>query len=104
MGENITGTSLVYNGRAAKSHYKNKGGGSNYLCLPNNPQYGGYTPGVQGFSPVYGVEYELPRGSPLSNYASVGGAPEAYGSRRVCVCVCVCVYVFHVHFSATAKN
>ena len=26
-------------------------------------------------------------------YASVGGAPEAYGSRRrrVCVCVCVCV-------------
>ena len=33
-------------------------------------------------------------------YASVGGAPEAYGSRRVCVCV----YVFHAHFSATAKN
>ena len=26
-------------------------------------------------------------------YASVGGAPEAYGSRRVCVCVCVCVSV-----------
>ena len=25
-------------------------------------------------------------------YASVGGAPEAYGSRSVCVCVCVCVY------------
>ena len=40
-------------------------------------------------------------------YASVGGAPEAYGSRRrvcVCVCLCVCVYVFHAHFSATAKN
>ena len=26
-------------------------------------------------------------------YASVGGAPEAYGSRRVCLCVCVCVCV-----------
>ena len=42
------------------------------------------------------------------NYASVGGAPEAYGSRRVCVCVCVCVsvclYVFRARFSATAKN
>ena len=25
-------------------------------------------------------------------YASVGGAPEAYGSLCVCVCVCVCVY------------
>ena len=24
-------------------------------------------------------------------YASVGGAPEAYGSRPVCVCVCVCM-------------
>ena len=29
------------------------------------------------------------------NYASVGGAPEAYGSRRVCVCVSVCVCVCH---------
>ena len=27
------------------------------------------------------------------SYASVGGAPEAYGSRFVCVCVCVCVSV-----------
>ena len=25
------------------------------------------------------------------DYASVGGAPEAYGSRLVCVLVCVCV-------------
>ena len=50
----------------------------------------------------------------MFSYASVGGAPEAYGSRRVCVCVCVCVcvsvclcvcvYVFHAHFSATAKK
>ena len=37
-------------------------------------------------------------------YASVGGAPEAYGIRRVCVCVRVCLYVFHTHFSATVKN
>ena len=39
-------------------------------------------------------------------YASVGGAPEAYGSRRVCmcVCVCVCVYVFGACFSATAER
>ena len=26
------------------------------------------------------------------NYASVGRAPETYGSWFVCVCVCVCVY------------
>ena len=37
-------------------------------------------------------------------YALVGGAPEAYGSHRVCVCLSVFVYVFHAHFSATAKN
>ena len=29
----------------------------------------------------------------LHGYASVGGAPEAYGSRCVCVCVCVCVCI-----------
>ena len=30
---------------------------------------------------------ELKQG--MGNYASVGGAPEAYGGRLVCVCVCV---------------
>ena len=29
------------------------------LCMPNDPDYLRYTPGVQGFSNVYGVEYEL---------------------------------------------
>ena len=29
----------------------------------------------------------------VGSYASVGGAPEAYGSRRVCVSVCVSVCV-----------
>ena len=33
----ITGTSLLYNGRAAKSYYNHAGGGGNYQCLPNNP-------------------------------------------------------------------
>ena len=26
--------------------------------LPHNPQYGRYQPGVQGFSPIYGTEYQ----------------------------------------------
>ena len=60
----ITGTSLVYNGRAAKSYYDHKGGGGNYQCLPNNSEYGGYAPGVQGESPIYGVEYERDGDSP----------------------------------------
>ena len=28
------------------------------------------------------------------HYASVGGAPEAYGSRCVCVCLSVCLFVY----------
>ena len=57
---NITGTSLVYSGRAGKSWYYQRGGGGNYQCLPNNPEYGQYTPGVQSHSRIFGVEYERP--------------------------------------------
>ena len=35
----ITGTSLVYSGRAGKSFYSQSGGGGKYQCLPNNPEY-----------------------------------------------------------------
>ena len=37
----------------------------------------------------------------ISNYALVGRAPEAYGSR---LHVRACLYVFHTLFSATARN
>ena len=62
---NITGTSLVYSGRAGKAYFSQKGGGGNYQCLPNNPEYGRYAPGVQGQAAIYGVEYQLEGGSPL---------------------------------------
>ena len=35
-----------------------RGDGTNYLCLPESPDYLNYTAGVQGASPVHGVEYE----------------------------------------------
>ena len=38
------------------------------------------------------------------DYASVGGAPEAYSSRFVCVCVCVCVCISPKNFDKTAKS
>jgi hypothetical protein len=28
---------LILEGQAGGNHYNNKGGGSNYLCLPNDP-------------------------------------------------------------------
>ena len=56
---NTTGTQLLYAGRAAGSHYTEKGGGANYLCLPEQPQYSSYTAGTQvGRAYLYGAEYE----------------------------------------------
>ena len=53
-----SGASLVYSGTAAAPH-AGHGGGSNYLCMPPDPEYGlSYSPGVQGNSYLYGVEYE----------------------------------------------
>ena len=54
------GTELVYAGIAAGTHYNDKGGSSTYLCVPKVPLYSNYDPGVQGFSYLHGVEYEVP--------------------------------------------
>ena len=63
------GTELVYAGIAAGSWYNSKGGGANYLCLPEVPLYSAFTPGVQTYRDfLYGTEYETGLGaqSPLS--------------------------------------
>ena len=52
---NTTGTELVYAGRAAGSEYNQNGGTNDYLCLPEEPQYLEYEPGVRGASPIHGV-------------------------------------------------
>ena len=59
---NTNGTSLVYSGRTAGSWWANTGGGANYLCLPDDPDYSKYNPGVQGDSPVYGTEFQTQTG------------------------------------------
>ena len=61
----VSGTERVYEGIAAGSHYSQKGGGSNRLCLPKVPKYSNYQPGVQDHSPLHGSEYQLQSGSPL---------------------------------------
>jgi len=55
---NVSGTELVYAGRAGGTHYSDKGGAANYLCMPGDPDYFRYQPGVQDHSYVYGVEYQ----------------------------------------------
>ena len=55
------GTELVYSGRAGGSFFRDQGGGSNYLCMPGDPQYTlPVRNGVDRYSTIYGVEYEVP--------------------------------------------
>ena len=44
---------LEYSGRAAGSHAFHKGGGSDILCMPDDPEYSDYAPGVQGTSSIW---------------------------------------------------
>ncbi len=53
------GAQLLYSGRAGSANPRHQGGGANYVCMPDNPEYTlRYIPGVQGNSQIYGVEYE----------------------------------------------
>ncbi|XP_052063607.1 short-chain collagen C4-like isoform X2 [Mytilus californianus] len=62
---------IVYTGQAGGNYYTNKGGGSNYLCLPSDPENGkSYSYDNDG---LYGAEYEInssskPSGLPTSLY------------------------------------
>ena len=62
-----SGTQLVYKGRAAGSSYGHKGGGSDILCMPDDPEYLNYGPGIQNTSPLYGCEYWPNSPQPLLN-------------------------------------
>ena len=59
---NVSETELVYSGITAGSLFSNTGGAANYTCMPFNPQYGEYEPGVQGYSSVYGTGYQTDGG------------------------------------------
>ena len=60
----VTGTELVYSGIAGGSSFSEDGGGSNYLCLPKDPEYSptlSYREVIQeNIAPIYGSEYERP--------------------------------------------
>jgi len=62
-----SGTQLVYAGRVAGSWYSHSGGGANYLCLPDDPNYLSYTNGRQeGRTGIYGTKYKTHDNGPLS--------------------------------------
>ena len=49
----------LFEGYTAGPLYNTGGGGSNFLCLPENPQWKNYMDGHQNSASIYGVEYEL---------------------------------------------
>ena len=81
----ISGTTLVYAGRAGGTWYQHKGGAANYLCMPDDPDYLSYTPGVQGHSYVYGAEYESRSGPLQTVYEHNVPCAVCYASTRVAV-------------------
>lgn len=53
------GTELLYRGVAAGAFFAQLGGGSNYLCLPDEPEFLNVTAGNQNVrSRVYGAQYQ----------------------------------------------
>ncbi|VDI53192.1 Hypothetical predicted protein [Mytilus galloprovincialis] len=65
-----TGAELVYTGQAGGNYFQNKGGGINYLCLPNDPEVGQQ----QSYdnSQLYGVEYEIYSYSKPHGWSAIG--------------------------------
>ena len=45
-------------GAMGSGYYTHTGGGTNYVCLTNNPIYDKYQSGWQGTAAIYGTEYQ----------------------------------------------
>ena len=46
-------------GFIAGGYYTHKGGGGEYICLPNKPKYGKYTNTFEGTGAIHGAEYQV---------------------------------------------
>ena len=82
---NILSTTLVYAGRAGGTWWNHKGGAANYLCMPDDPDYLSYQPGVQGYNYVYGAEYESNQGPLRAVHEHNVPCAVCYASTRVAV-------------------
>ena len=57
------GTEMLYSGITGGTHYTQKGGGANHLCMPKVPEYSPdltYRSASDGHARVYGAEYQVP--------------------------------------------
>ena len=60
----VSGTSMVYSGWAAGSHFSHGGSGANYICLTTTPQYLNFSSATDSPGLVYGAEYEAVTNQP----------------------------------------
>ena len=81
----VSGTTLVYAGRTGGTWLADKGGAVNYLCMPDDPDYLSYQPGVQGYNYVYGAEYESRQGPLRAVHNHNAPCAVCYASTRVAV-------------------
>jgi len=66
---------VVYAGFIASGYYSHKGGGGEYICLPNQPKYGKYTNSWEGTGAIYGTEYEVSNFNPFNRNVHDHDAP-----------------------------
>ncbi|CAC5404802.1 unnamed protein product [Mytilus coruscus] len=71
---------IVYAGQAGGNQYTHKGGGSNYLCLPSDPENG--KPYSYANDGLYGAEYEL------HSHIKPTGLPASLAEKEVPCAVC----------------
>ncbi|CAI9737324.1 Hypothetical predicted protein [Octopus vulgaris] len=80
-------SSLVYDGVVGGTAHNETGGGSNLLCLPNDPIWANYTGEVTSWSHIYGSEYET-RNSYAKKYFSFANAESLFDHNVPCA-VCL---------------
>ena len=67
----VPGTTLVYSGITAGSSYAHTGGGANYICIPEVPDYHPEaTTANINYVYLYGTEYEVWGGQALDGYGN----------------------------------
>ncbi|CAH1250391.1 COL6A5 [Branchiostoma lanceolatum] len=71
-----SGATTVYSGVAGGTAYDETGGGTNYQCLPTNPQWGRYQNGVQAYSAyMHGAQYRIGTNVPFGSTLDAHDAP-----------------------------
>ncbi len=83
---------MLYTERMSGVFYNKKGGGANFLCLPNDPEYNTlntYSP--SDYSKIYGTEYQYPIAGSLDHnvpcavcYATTRAAKVMIPARTSC--------------------